>query len=133
VDRDRLGSGRRQVGERTAAALVEKLAPRVRALKVGPGADPETEMGPLVTRQHLDKVRGYIDAGVAEGAKMLVDGRVFDGAADEGFSIVSAKTGKIAVFAFYNHEKDGEGDLVSWIFRCVTPGLTHLKAVIFND
>jgi hypothetical protein len=60
-------------------------------------------------------------------------GRVFDDAADEGFSIVSAKTGKIAVFALYNHEEDGEGDLVSWIFHCVTPGLTHLKAVIFND
>jgi hypothetical protein len=59
--------------------------------------------------------------------------RVYDDALDLGFSIVSAKTGKIAVFAFYNHEKDGEGDLVSWIFRCVTPGLTHLKAVIFND
>lgn len=60
-------------------------------------------------------------------------GRVFDDACDEGFSIVSAKTGKIAVFALYDHEEDGEGDLVSWIFRCVTPGLTHLKAVIFND
>jgi hypothetical protein len=60
-------------------------------------------------------------------------GRVYDDACDEGFSIVSAKTGKIAVFALYNHEEDAEGDLVSWIFRCVTPGLTHLKAVIFND
>jgi hypothetical protein len=60
-------------------------------------------------------------------------GRVYDDAYDEGFSVVSAKTGKIAVFALYNHEEDGEGDLVSWIFRCVTPGLTHLKAVIFND
>jgi malonate-semialdehyde dehydrogenase (acetylating)/methylmalonate-semialdehyde dehydrogenase len=55
--------------------LIEKLAPRVRALKVGPGTDPEAEMGPLVTRQHLEKVRGYVDAGVAEGAKLVVDGR----------------------------------------------------------
>jgi hypothetical protein len=60
-------------------------------------------------------------------------GRVYDDACDEGFSIVSVKTGKVAVFALYNHEEDGEGDLVSWIFRCVTPGLTHLKAVILND
>jgi hypothetical protein len=60
-------------------------------------------------------------------------GRVYDDACDEGFSIVSEKTGKVAVFALYNHEEDGEGDLVSWIFHCVTPGLTHLKAVIFND
>jgi len=57
----------------------------------------------------------------------------FDDAFDEGFSIVSAKTGKIAVFALYNHEEDFEGDLLKWVFKCVTPGLTHLKAVIFND
>jgi malonate-semialdehyde dehydrogenase (acetylating)/methylmalonate-semialdehyde dehydrogenase len=55
--------------------LMDKLAPRVRALKVGPGTDPEAEMGPLVTRQHLEKVRGYVDLGVKEGAKLVVDGR----------------------------------------------------------
>src|SRR5690606_2211018 len=55
--------------------LVEKLAPRVRALKVGPGTDPDAEMGPLVTRQHLEKVRGYVDLGVEEGARLVVDGR----------------------------------------------------------
>jgi hypothetical protein len=60
-------------------------------------------------------------------------GRVYDDACDEGFSIVSVKTGCAAVFMLYNHEEDGEGDLVKWIFKCVTPGLTHLKAVIFND
>ncbi len=63
------------VGEATAKALVERLAPRVRALKVGPGTDPEAEMGPLVTAAHRDKVRGYIDAGVAAGAELVVDGR----------------------------------------------------------
>jgi malonate-semialdehyde dehydrogenase (acetylating)/methylmalonate-semialdehyde dehydrogenase len=63
------------VGEKTAEALIEKLLPRVRALRVGPGTDPEAEMGPLVTRQHRDKVSAYVDAGVAEGAKLLVDGR----------------------------------------------------------
>ncbi|BBE71782.1 CoA-acylating methylmalonate-semialdehyde dehydrogenase [Oharaeibacter diazotrophicus] len=65
------------VGEETADALVAKLEPRVRALKIGPGTDPEAEMGPLVTRQHLDRVRGYVDAGVAEGAELVVDGRGF--------------------------------------------------------
>lgn len=60
-------------------------------------------------------------------------GQVYDDACDEGFTIISEKTGKGAVFALYNHEEDGEGDLVSYIFKCVTPGLTHLKAVIFND
>ena len=56
-------------------ALVERLAPRVRGLKVAPGTDPEADMGPLVTRAHLDRVRGYVDAGVAEGATLVVDGR----------------------------------------------------------
>jgi len=56
-------------------ALIDRLAPKVRGLKVAPGTDPEAEMGPLVTRTHLNKVRGYVDAGVAEGAKLVVDGR----------------------------------------------------------
>src|SRR5881392_1924115 len=55
--------------------LMDKLVPRVRALKVGPGTDPEAEMGPLVTGQHLAKVRSYVDLGVKEGAKLVVDGR----------------------------------------------------------
>src|SRR5690242_9668851 len=59
------------VGDR----LMDKLVPRVRALKIGPGTDPEAEMGPLVTKQHYDKVRSYIDLGVQEGAKLIVDGR----------------------------------------------------------
>ncbi|MGH6945852.1 MAG: CoA-acylating methylmalonate-semialdehyde dehydrogenase [Kiloniellales bacterium] len=63
------------VGDKVADALVERLTPRVRALKVGPGADPEVEMGPLVTRQHFDKVSGYIAKGVEEGAELAIDGR----------------------------------------------------------
>jgi malonate-semialdehyde dehydrogenase (acetylating)/methylmalonate-semialdehyde dehydrogenase len=66
--------------------LVPALARRVRALRVGAGTEPGMEMGPLVTRQHLDKVRGYVDLGVAEGAVLLVDGRDLRLAAhDEGF------------------------------------------------
>jgi malonate-semialdehyde dehydrogenase (acetylating)/methylmalonate-semialdehyde dehydrogenase len=60
---------------KAAEPLMAKLEPRVRALKVGPGTDPEAEMGPLVTRQHLEKVSGYVDLGVKEGAKLVVDGR----------------------------------------------------------
>jgi malonate-semialdehyde dehydrogenase (acetylating)/methylmalonate-semialdehyde dehydrogenase len=82
-----MGAGYGSAGERCMAisvavavgsvgdALIERLAPRVRALKVAPGTDPEAEMGPLVTRQHLDKVTAYVDSGVAEGAKLVVDGR----------------------------------------------------------
>jgi malonate-semialdehyde dehydrogenase (acetylating)/methylmalonate-semialdehyde dehydrogenase len=58
-----------------ADPLIAELAPRIRALKIGPGSDPEAEMGPLITRAHRDKVMGYIDTGVAEGAKLVVDGR----------------------------------------------------------
>ncbi len=55
--------------------LMDKLVPRVRALKIGPGTDPEAEMGPLVTGAHLERVRSYVDLGVKEGAKLVVDGR----------------------------------------------------------
>ena len=56
-------------------ALMTKLAPRVRGLKIGPFTDPEAEMGPLVTRQAYERVKGYVDLGVKEGAKLAVDGR----------------------------------------------------------
>jgi malonate-semialdehyde dehydrogenase (acetylating)/methylmalonate-semialdehyde dehydrogenase len=65
------------VGEKTAERLVSALAPKIRGLKIGPGTDRDAEMGPLVTKLHREKVRGYIDTGVAEGAKLLVDGRGF--------------------------------------------------------
>ena len=63
------------VGDKVGDTLIDKLAPRVRGLKVAPGTDPEAEMGPLVTKQHYEKVKGYIDLGVQEGAKLVVDGR----------------------------------------------------------
>ena len=57
--------------------LVEKLATKVESLKVGPGMDKNSEMGPLVTKEHLEKVKGYVDIGEKEGAKLVVDGRGF--------------------------------------------------------
>jgi malonate-semialdehyde dehydrogenase (acetylating) / methylmalonate-semialdehyde dehydrogenase len=65
------------VGKKTADILVEKLIPRVESLKVGPSTDPQADFGPLVTRAQLDKVKSYVDLGVKEGAKLLVDGRGF--------------------------------------------------------
>ena len=65
------------VGEQTADRLVEKLAPRVSGIKIGPWDDPEAEMGPLITKDAYDRVSGYIDAGVKEGADLVVDGRGF--------------------------------------------------------
>ena len=55
--------------------LVDKLSKKLEVLKVGPGMDKNSEMGPLITKEHLEKVRGYVDIGVKEGAKLVVDGR----------------------------------------------------------
>jgi malonate-semialdehyde dehydrogenase (acetylating)/methylmalonate-semialdehyde dehydrogenase len=63
------------VGAETAERLVERLAPRVRALRIGAGSDDTNDMGPLVTGAHRDKVRGYVDLGIEEGAALVVDGR----------------------------------------------------------
>lgn len=65
------------VGHDTAERLMNKLIPRVEALKVGPSTDVSADYGPLVTKQALDRVRGYVDLGVEEGAKLVVDGRNF--------------------------------------------------------
>jgi malonate-semialdehyde dehydrogenase (acetylating)/methylmalonate-semialdehyde dehydrogenase len=65
------------VGKATADALVAKLIPRVEALKVGPSSDAGADYGPLVTKDALNRVKGYINEGVAEGAELLVDGRDF--------------------------------------------------------
>jgi malonate-semialdehyde dehydrogenase (acetylating)/methylmalonate-semialdehyde dehydrogenase len=56
-------------------ALMDKLTPRVRGLKIGPYTDPEAEMGPLVTKQAYERVKSLVDVGVKEGAKLVVDGR----------------------------------------------------------
>jgi malonate-semialdehyde dehydrogenase (acetylating)/methylmalonate-semialdehyde dehydrogenase len=65
------------VGRKTADALMEKLSPRVENLRVGLSTDEGADYGPLVTREALDRVRGYIDIGVKEGATLAVDGRDF--------------------------------------------------------
>ncbi len=81
-----IGAGYGSAGERCMAIsvavavgdagdqLVERLAPRVRNLKVGPSA-ADGDMGPLVTAEHLAKVKGYVDLGIDEGADLVVDGR----------------------------------------------------------
>ena len=55
--------------------LVKSLKTKVENLKVGPGMDKNSEMGPLVTKEHLEKVKGYVDIGIQEGAELIVDGR----------------------------------------------------------
>jgi len=65
------------VGDEVADQLRERIQEQLQTLKIGPGSDSDSEMGPLVTRQHLEKVRGYIDLGVEEGADIVADGRQF--------------------------------------------------------
>ncbi len=65
------------VGKETGDALIAKLKPRVEALKIGPATDPDAQMGPVVTKAHRDKIIGYIDSGVEQGAELVVDGRNF--------------------------------------------------------
>ena len=65
------------VGQETADRLLEKLVPRVESLKIGPSTDSSADFGPLVTKEALERVKGYVDLGVKEGAKLVVDGRNF--------------------------------------------------------
>ncbi len=67
-------------------ALVTKLRDKAARLKIGPGTGQDVDMGPLVTRVHRDRVAGYVDKGIAEGAKLVLDGRAFEAAGrEEGF------------------------------------------------
>jgi len=87
---DLIGAGYGSAGERCMAIavavpvtdklgdeLVRRLKPRVEELKVSLPTDPQANYGPLVTREHREKVKGYIDMGVKEGAELVVDGRNF--------------------------------------------------------
>jgi malonate-semialdehyde dehydrogenase (acetylating)/methylmalonate-semialdehyde dehydrogenase len=65
------------VGDEVGDAVVEKLKAELNVMKVGPGSDNNNDMGPLITRQHFDKVKGYVDLGITEGADLVVDGRNF--------------------------------------------------------
>jgi len=63
------------VGDDTADKVVAALKVEIAKMKVGPGTDATSDMGPLVTKPHFEKVKGYVDQGVKEGAQLVVDGR----------------------------------------------------------
>ena len=63
------------VGDEVANVLIGKLTPKVTSLKIGNGMERSSEMGPLVTEAHRDKVKAYIDSAEKDGAKLVVDGR----------------------------------------------------------
>lgn len=62
------------VGDKVADELVKKMTPKIENLKIGKGDLPDIEMGPLVTKVHLDKVKSYVALGKQEGAVLVVDG-----------------------------------------------------------
>ncbi|MGH9118629.1 MAG: CoA-acylating methylmalonate-semialdehyde dehydrogenase [Acidimicrobiales bacterium] len=83
--------------------LIGRMKERIADLRVGPGADAESDMGPLITREHRDKVAGYVDAGEHEGASVAVDGRnlVVDGHEDGfyfGISLLDHVTPEMSVY-----------------------------------
>jgi malonate-semialdehyde dehydrogenase (acetylating)/methylmalonate-semialdehyde dehydrogenase len=65
------------VGKATADELVKRLVPRVESLKIGPSTDSSADYGPVVTKQALEKIKGYVELGIEEGATLAVDGRGF--------------------------------------------------------
>jgi len=73
------------VGDEVAEALIQRLRPKITALKVGSGLDDGVEMGPLVTGVHRDKVKSYIATGIEEGATAVLDGRSFQAQGDGFF------------------------------------------------
>ena len=89
--------------------LVAALEPRVRALKVSHGMDKSAEMGPVVTAAHRDKVVGYIESGIAQGAKAVVDGR--------GLKVPGGEEGFFLGGTLFDH---------------VTPEMTIYKEEIFG-
>ena len=93
----------------TGDALVERLRERVARLRVGPGTDPAADMGPLITREHRDRVAAHVDTAVDEGAVLAVDGR--------------------------SHPVDGD-ESGFWLGPCVLddvrPGMTAYREEIFG-
>jgi malonate-semialdehyde dehydrogenase (acetylating) / methylmalonate-semialdehyde dehydrogenase len=84
-------------------ALVERMTKRIAGLTIGAGTDPESDMGPLITREHRDRVAGYVDAGEAEGAEVVVDGRGHVVAGHEdgfftGISLLDSVTEDMSVY-----------------------------------
>ncbi|MCP4562489.1 MAG: CoA-acylating methylmalonate-semialdehyde dehydrogenase [Bosea sp.] len=65
------------VGKATADELVKRLIPRVESLKIGPSTDTAADFGPVVTKAAMEKIKNYVDIGIQEGAKLVVDGRGF--------------------------------------------------------
>ena len=67
------------VGDKLADTVVDMLVPKVRELKVGPASDSVSQMGPLISMEHLERVKKHVELGIEEGATLVVDGRDISG------------------------------------------------------
>ena len=110
------------VGEDTADRLVEKLVPRVQALEVGISNAADSDYGPLVSKAHLEKVKSYIDMGVKEGAKLLVDGR--------GFRLQGYENGYFLGGSLFDHVT---ADMQSYKDEIFGPVLQVVRAKDFEE
>jgi malonate-semialdehyde dehydrogenase (acetylating)/methylmalonate-semialdehyde dehydrogenase len=87
------------VGDAVADAVVAGLKVEIAKMKVGPGTDAGNDMGPLVTQAHFEKVKGFVDQGVAEGATLVVDGR--------GIRVPGHEEGYFLGACLFDHVKPG--------------------------
>ena len=87
------------VGDATADAVVAALKIEIAKMHVGPGTDAKSDMGPMVTKPHFEKVKGYVDQGVKEGATLVVDGR--------GVSVSGHEDGYFLGPCLFDHVKPG--------------------------
>ena len=110
------------VGKETGDALIAKLKPRVESLKIGPATDKDAEMGPVVTKMHRDKILGYIDSGVEEGAKLVVDGR--------GFKLQGYEGGYYVGGTLFDHVTS---DMTIYKEEIFGPVLSVVRAESYND
>ncbi|WOP15664.1 CoA-acylating methylmalonate-semialdehyde dehydrogenase [Ottowia sp. SB7-C50] len=108
------------VGDEVADQMIEGLKTEIARMKVGPGTDNGNDMGPLVTKPHFEKVRGYVDQGVKEGATLLVDGR--------GLKVKGHEDGYFLGPCLFDHLKPGMVIYQEEIFGPVL-GIVRVKSL----
>ena len=106
----------------SAEPLVAKLKEKASKLKIGPGDGKDMDMGPLVTRAHRDKVAGYVDKGIAEGAKLVLDGR--------GLKVTEYQDGNFLGASLFDHVKT---DMTIYKDEIFGPVLCVLRADTLDD
>lgn len=108
------------VGDATADAVVAGLKVEIAKMKVGPGTNAACDMGPLVTKAHFEKVKGYVDQGVKEGATLVVDGR--------GVSVPGHEAGYFLGACLFDNVKPGMVTYQEEIFGPVL-GVVRVKTL----